>query len=103
MMVIGDPQVNVLGFGVRDSVPPTADGGPFQEALQHVRLAGGVHRGLGGAPVGGREDAGAARPHPLPRVGRRERGAAVPLQDHGHGDVAVHAGLHILAFCVSTR
>lgn len=95
------PQVNVLGPGVRDPVPATAHGGALQEVLQHVRLAGRVHRGAAGAHVGRREDAGAAGAHPLPRLGRRERGAAVPLPHHGHDAVALHARLHLLALSVS--
>lgn len=98
---VGVPQVDVLGPGVRDPVPAAADGGALQEALQHVRLAGGLLRGDAGAALGRGEAAGAAGAHPLPRLGRRERGAAVPLPDHGHDHVAVHARLHLLALRVS--
>lgn len=94
-------QVDVLGPGVRDSVPATADGGALQAPLQHVRLAGGLLRGAAGAPLGRGEDAGAAGAHPLPGLGRRERSAAVPLQDHGHGAQLVHAGFRLLAVGVS--
>lgn len=65
-------QVDVLGPGVRDPVPATADGGALQALLQHVRLAGRVHRGAAGAAHGRREDAGPAAAHPLPGLGRRE-------------------------------
>lgn len=67
-------QVHVLGSGVRDPVPAAADGGTLQEVLQHVRLAGGLHRGAAGAAHRRREDAGAPTPGALPRLGPRQRG-----------------------------
>lgn len=62
----------MLGSGVRDPFPATSNGGTLQAPLQHVRVAGGVHRGADSAPVWRRETARPASPHPLPRVGRRE-------------------------------
>lgn len=91
----------MLRSGVRDLVSATVDGGALQAPLQHVRLAGGVYSGAPRAPVRGREAARPTSPHPLPRVGRRERSPAVPFPYHGYGALALHAGFHLLAFRVS--
>lgn len=96
-------QVDVLGLGVRDPVPSTADGGPLQAALQHVRVTGRLYRGAAGAPHWRGEDAGPPCPHTLPGVGRGQRGAALPLPDHGDVALAVHARLRLLALRVSTH
>lgn len=39
--------------GVRDPLPPTANGGTLQEVLQHIWVPRRVHRGAIGAAVGG--------------------------------------------------